>query len=71
MTIDEAIALIEHCAKTHARYDRVEVKEALKLGIEALKYAKTSRDPSGNPAYSLLPGETLVSLNNEEKRRTQ
>ena len=37
MTINEAIALIEHCAKTHARYDRVEVKDALKLGIEALK----------------------------------
>jgi len=60
MTINEAIALIEHCAKTHARYDRVEVKDALKLGIEALRFVKTCRRYPEFPFTKELPGETIA-----------
>lgn len=31
--------------------------DAIKLGIEALKFALISRDPYGVPSYSPLPGE--------------
>lgn len=58
MTLEEAIRLIEHCAKTHARYDRVEIKEALKLGIEALKRCKVLAENSPLWAAKPLPGET-------------
>ena len=70
MTIDKAIELLKAINVQRGTLSEDDIK-AIQLGIEALKYAKTSRDPSGNPAYSLLPGETLVSLSNEEKRRTQ
>ena len=58
MTIDKAITLIEHCAKTHAHYDRVEVKDALKLGVEALKRVKDMRISPCTTADEILPGET-------------
>ncbi len=58
MTIDEAVGTLSElreivfCSKSPKR------NNAIKLGIEALKYAKRSRDPSGVPSYPLLPGET-------------
>jgi len=58
MTIDQAIkelTLVVGKWQYGASNSR---DSALKLGIEALKYAKTSRDPSGTPPYPLLPGET-------------
>lgn len=58
MTIDEAIKLIEHCAKTHARYDRVEIKDALNLGIEALKSIQAWRKDWASDRFYHLPGET-------------
>jgi hypothetical protein len=58
MTIDEAIELIEHCAKTHARYDRVEIKAALQLGIEALKFRQRWEQQEGEDDFPRLPGET-------------
>ena len=59
MTINEAIKLLEDDLKGGSleSYDRY--VQALKLGIEALKYAKTSRDPDGVPPYLLLPGESV------------
>jgi len=36
-----------------------DLPDAEKLGIEALKFVKTARDPDGVPPYPLLPGETI------------
>ena len=58
MTIDEAIDSLEHILASHGGLYSRKGEAALQLGIEALKYVKTSRDPSGVPPYSLLPGET-------------
>ncbi len=59
MTIDQAIEVLELFGVDTKYWKDNQGENALKLAIEALKYAKTSRDPHGNPPYSLLPGESL------------
>ncbi len=57
MTIDEAIKILgeldEGC-ESKVKEDR----DALKLGIEALKHIKRDRELPHNPDHPLLPGET-------------
>ena len=58
ITIDEAIERTQRMKDTlrgdYAQADR----DALGLGIEALKRVKTARAPSGRP-FAPLPGEKL------------
>jgi hypothetical protein len=58
MTIDEAIKELTLLGKALALDEAGISVEAVQIGIEALKYLKSARDPSGVPEYHLLPGET-------------
>lgn len=58
MKLEKAIELIEHCAHTHARYDRVEIKAALRLGIEGLKRIQELNPYPHGYIGGPLPGET-------------
>ena len=56
--LDKAIGILKSEQMHGVIFNTDDWNDAIKLGIEALRYVKTSRDPSGVPSYPLLPGET-------------
>jgi len=58
MTIDEAIELLELYEPHGPQEEWCQHREAVKLGIEALKQIKRYRKSSGIPCTGNLPGET-------------
>ena len=58
MTIDDAIETIHSFWAIPAKSPTLSQLEALKMGIEALKWVKTQRDMDIIGALKLLPGET-------------
>jgi len=66
---DEAIDRNQELKGELLREGHLEKAEAIKLGIEALKRLKISRDPSGVPSFTLLPGETEEEQPTRDERR--
>ena len=58
MTIDEAIERQQNWLDTPYRETKVDFRDALKLGIEALKHCRVARKHSGFVWPRVLPGET-------------
>jgi len=58
MTVEKGIEVLEIENKYPWNRDNSELREAVKLGIEALKYIKEWRIPPHGGATILLPGET-------------
>ena len=58
MTISEAIRLLQKDIDDPGSVDIMDVAEAEKLGIEALKRIKACREPEGGSPLPLLKGET-------------
>jgi len=58
MTIDEAIIDLRRFSKYCERVNWITHGKAVKLGIEALKRAKSIRDCDPRHRINLLPGET-------------
>ena len=58
MTIDEAILQLKVWTKADERDLPIRVKDAIQLGIEALKWVKKYRGCLDFHEYDLLPGET-------------
>ena len=58
MTIDEAITILEDLDTTLPQSDPKLRREAVKLGIEALKHCLRWEQQEGDE-FPLLPGETL------------
>lgn len=58
MNIDEAINILGYRGQARPLFGNQKVEEALKLGIEALKFCKVYKRRSPNPSASLLKGET-------------
>ena len=60
MTIDKAIGILTHAIETGLGVwpSKETGKDALKLGIEALKRVKEQRGPGGEIGALGLPGET-------------
>ena len=58
MTIDEAIKIITAMKDKTLVYNEQDIKDAERLGIEALKQLKAARPEGYIPSWYLLPGET-------------
>jgi len=58
MKLETVIKLFELLAETDDPWPSKELKEAAKLGIEALSAWISSRDSYGIHLFPLLPGET-------------
>lgn len=58
MNIDEAIELQRLLCESSILDPLPRYKDAIKLGIEALKREKYVRETYQKPSYALLPGET-------------
>jgi len=58
MTLNEAIRILKIIEKDYDRLNKPHSKDAVKLGIEALKRVKLQHDPAGCTTERLLPGET-------------
>lgn len=58
MRIDEAIKSLQKDIDDPGSVDIIDVNEAEKLGIEALKLEKWRRGTIPSPVVILLPGET-------------
>lgn len=58
MTIDEAISRIDNFEKRGLTKNYLELHEALRMGIEALKRIQESRQLKCQVASDTLPGET-------------
>ncbi len=58
MNIDEAIETNLHIASVKALNNRLDEEQAVKLGIEALKWVKRYRPDNKTDRWRLLPGET-------------
>jgi len=58
MTIDEAISNLAELSETLHYYHSATMKEAIKLGIEALKQHRALRRINPISQEPLLPGET-------------
>ena len=69
MKINEAIKLLQKDIDDPGSVDIIDVNRAEQLGIEALKRLKISRDPSGVPSFTLLPGETEEEQPTRDERR--
>jgi len=57
MTIDEATKELKKL-DSGCGGEMKKSKDALRLGIEALKFVQSDRLPSSHPLYATLPGET-------------
>jgi len=58
MTIDEAIRRLQTDIDYPGKIDIMDVQEAERLGIEALKRISKNRLVDNHPDQALLPGET-------------
>ena len=58
MTIDEAISYLHDDIEGITISPPIKLDEAEKLGIEALKLIKQTRQNAQKPAYTRLPDET-------------
>jgi len=58
MTIDKAIKILNSLERTLAPTTAASGTDAIKLGIEALRFIDYNRSGSYNPPFNLLPGET-------------
>ena len=58
MTIDEAIKILTGCAFSMDLDNRLDDKDAIKLGVEALKAIQIWRDNGNTRFINYIPGET-------------
>ncbi|GAI72376.1 unnamed protein product [marine sediment metagenome] len=58
MTIDEAIKIKEQHLANNAPYDWLELEQADRLGLEALKAVDSYRKLGPSDLFHKLPGET-------------
>lgn len=58
MTLDEAIKILIFRLNETESYIEIDERDAIHLGIEAMKRVKLQHDPAGCTTERLLPGET-------------
>ena len=58
MNLNKAIELLEFCIFQGVRETHADTKDAIDLGIEALKRIQSGRNPERQYVCYLLPGET-------------